>query len=442
MGRQACRAHSSPGMQIIARIVTAGGILLLTGGCSPAEDTYLARSAETTRAGDVAWARVFPVGEDPPMVNGEEVHPAVTGLALGPDGDIWIAGTFAGSMDLGAGTISAEQRKAAFVARLDPSGRTRWSTPIHSVKSMSEGVAVDQAGNVFVSGVLDTNDEGHFLEKLAPGGTVLWRRPLPFQTDDAVVSVDVITPDGAGGAVIVGWFDGHLRVGGMELIRGVSSFAVGLGAEGEARWTQKFGQSSDDGPVRAVTGSEGSVIVVEDNAQGSRAPLTKLDRSGGVMWRKLFRRWSPPASERGDVDAYTIAVDADDNVLFAGAGPADLGNDPVMNPFGGPWIVKLTPQGELIWRKDRDASLLGADAAGDVRLVSRTEHGFSAARLNVYGDPVWTRPFPNGGRPVGMVVERAGRMIVAGTFHGTIDLGGGAITSGERDAIFVAALAP
>ncbi|MCU1614816.1 MAG: hypothetical protein JWO98_2356 [Frankiales bacterium] len=431
-------------MQIIARLVPAG-ILVLTAACSPVEDTHPAGSAETTRAGEVVWSRVFPVGEGHHTVDGKDVHPAVTGLASGPGGDLWITGTFAGSLDLGAGPIHGDGLKVAFVARIDPAGPTRWSTRVDDrTSTLVRGLAVDRAGNAFVSLVPRAGDLGPYLEKIDPGGSVLWRRPLPFQAEDGRpdVLVQIVTSDGAGGVVIVGWIDGAFRVGGTRISGAGSTFAAGLGPEGEARWAQRFGQSSDESAAAAVTDSAGSVIVMEDNSLGKRAPLTKLDRNGGIVWRKPFRRWPAPVPGEPDVGPSAVAVDADDNVLFAGGGPADLGGDPVMNPLQGPWIVKLTPSGELIWRKDRPASLLGADAAGDVRVVSRTAHGFSAARLDVYGAPVWTGDLPNGGLPAAMVVDGAGRMILAGTFHGTLDLGAGALASGDRDGIFLAAIAP
>jgi hypothetical protein len=308
---------------------------------------------------------------------------------------------------------------------------------------MSQGVAVSPAGYAFVLNRSPADEGGSFLTKLDPGGMVLWRR-APFQVDRGPADLRLVVSDGVGGVVIVGWLDGVIQAGSTRISSGGSTFAVGLDAEGQPRWARSFGQSSDDFPLGAATGSAGDVIVLEESSVEKRAPLTKLDRRGGVVWRKPLQRWRPPVRNRDSdtVVPRAVAVDPDDNILVAGDGPADLGGDPVMNPFSGPWLAKLNPAGELIWRKDREASLLGADGGGDVRLVRRTERGFSAMRLNAFGDPVWTRDFPSGGQPRTMVVDPAGRMIVAGSFHGALDLGGVTLSSGASDAISLAALAP
>jgi hypothetical protein len=433
--RSLCRGRT---MEIIARIIAAG-IIVLAGGCSPVEGAY---GAESASSGDALFVRAFPVREDHPTVGGKEVHPAVTGLVAGRDGDLWLAGTFACTLDLGAGAIHADGHEVFFVARLDPRGEARWSTRIGNMGSTrSQGVALSPAGDAFVIDQSAAPEGGSFLTKLDPGGVVLWRR-APFQVEQGPAELRLIVTDGAGGVVIVGWLDGVIHAGSTRISAGGSTFAVGLDAEGQPRWARLFGRSSDDSPIGAATDSAGNVIVLEESSIEKQAPLTKLDRSGGVIWRKPFERRPPPVPNGDWVVAGAVAVDPDDNILVAGDGPADLGGDPVMNPFGGPWLVKLNPMGELIWRKDREASLLGADGSGDVRLVRRTERGFSAMRLNAYGDPVWTRDFPSGGQPRAMVVDPAGRMIVAGSFHGALDLGGATLSSGDRDAIFLAALAP
>lgn len=120
----------------------------------------------------------------------------------------------------------------------------------------------------------------------------------------------------------------------------------------------------------------------------------KISAAGDLVWQKQFEDEPSERAER-------IAVDPSGNALIAAVIEApdhrDPGGDDVQ-------ITKLDPDGALLWKK---------------RFGGPDDQGVSA-----------------------LAVDLRGNVILAGYLHGSIDLGGGPITSaGSRD-VFVAKLDP
>lgn len=274
------------------------------------------------------------------------------------------------------------------------------STPVGAIEQewvletpyQAEATAIDPAGNVYVAG--DTSREAT-LEKLAPDGSVLWRRSWGPDPDAWVWSTAVTLGDDgsvswAGGASIPcmagldrgGWFIRTLTPGGRLLwqrayaswkhpCRGPGAsvsdlsagphlvaatmnhylvdvspptedgFVVAFGPQGAVRWRapiERSGTASGpaDGVSGVATGRLNNVYVTgwvsTGSGAGIAAVLQKVSAQGRVLWATRL-----PVEACCDMD---VAARGDAVMV---AGPEGSGD-----PSSG-WLGRFTPGGSLVW---------------------------------------------------------------------------------------------
>jgi hypothetical protein len=98
------------------------------------------------------------------------VDAVVNGLAIGPKGAIAVAGSFAGTIDLGDGVLTSAGSNDAFVALLDSAGNIGWGRAFGGVKAEhGTGVAFGVGGSLALTGTAqDAVDFGDY--GIAPKG--------------------------------------------------------------------------------------------------------------------------------------------------------------------------------------------------------------------------------------------------------------------------------
>lgn len=368
--------------------------------------------AKLSGAGDVIWTEAFGDGED-------QLFGLATTYEIATDvsDDVIVAGLFRGELSLGGGSLAAAGTTDGFIAKLDSSGAHQWSRRFGSdtVDQALTDVATDAVGNVYVTGAyLGTVDLGGgpvdgvgngFLLKLSPSGDYLYARD--FGADSVTTGVSV---DSAGNVLVVGHFSGTVDLGGGPLgpATGDDVFVGKLDASGNHVFSQHISGPSqtrggvvvaDDDDNLFVSGTfETSVEVAGTTltASGSRAFLAKLDSAGAHVWSRAF------------VAVDHLAVDPTGNLVigatFGGQTPADFGGGP-LEPGGGYDVL--------------------------------------AAKLDSNGDHGWSKSFgaAQDQRVNGVASDGAGNVLITGFFSGTIDFGGGPVST-NGSSLFLSKLAP
>jgi hypothetical protein len=201
-------------------VVDAAGDIVLTGVFQGSIDlgggplvgdpsAYSIYVAKLDPSGHHLWSHAYPGGRD--FVSGGGL-PFAT-VAVAPSGNVILGGDFTGTVDFGAGPVSAATGFGdGFVVAFDPDGSPLWSvhygdpplsptSPDPPRPYVVESVAVDPAGDVLVLGFHSTGVYGGmFVVKLDPQGNLLWRKPLSTGgTLDATVRSDT-----AGDVIIAG----------------------------------------------------------------------------------------------------------------------------------------------------------------------------------------------------------------------------------------------
>ena len=345
-------------------------------------------------------------------------------------------------------------------------------------------VAVDAAGNVYVAGGVDgaidlgggalvsAGGTDIFVAKFSETGQHIWSERFGAGGQQLVSGLAV---DATGNVTITGHYDGAFSIGGSSLLVGAPFFAdhpgfvARLDATGAPQWAHAFGLSGFVLPYAVAVDSAGSTVVAGsfDSCLTSKlvnfvaqctlasaglydAFVAKLDASGNVLWAKAFGNSS-------DQTARAVAVDSSNSIYLAGGfrgsinfgGSTHVASAAQDNVF----VAKLDANGaygySLAFGDDSAQRAYGVavDSAGAAFVVGTmngtmtaggttlTSAGGSDAFLvevAANGNVGWAKRFGDAGIEQalrGVVVDGAGRILVAGDFDNAIDFGGDALTS-------------
>ncbi|HXU47042.1 MAG TPA: hypothetical protein VN783_16050, partial [Thermoanaerobaculia bacterium] len=211
---------------------------------------------------------------------------AAFALAVDPDGNSYVAGTFSGVVDFdpGPGTASLDSggRNDAFLLKLDPAGGFLWVRRVDGAeRSDALGVALDALGNPVVvgsfaglsdfdpgAGTLTLGVSGQtprpFLWKLTAAGDLSWARDLGGMS---LLSggASGVALDGSGFVYATGSFSG---LGDFDPGPGTFNltsagqgdlFVLKLDGDGLFQWAKRAGGSFDDGGRSLVAEPGGGV---------------------------------------------------------------------------------------------------------------------------------------------------------------------------------------
>lgn len=352
----------------------------------------------------------------------------------------------------------------------------------------AHSVAVDAMGNSYVVGrlsgplrvgadsVAGAGRSDAFIAALAPDNTVRWARSYGGITADAANGVAL---DGTGNVYIAGTFTVSAELGmGMVASRGDTDvFVISLESEGGVRWVRSFGAEGADAAFGVaadasgvyVTGSVRNTVDFGGGATtGTASPdpyVLALGRDGAFRWARRFAAVSP---RTGSGAGYGVAVGADGNVAVAGyfQGAPTFGTDLLVSAGNFDiFVVSLTSAGMQRWSRryggaavdwaqgvtvDASSNVFvtgyyqtSADLGGGTLTAPSGTDGFIASYTSA-GAHRWSRRF-GGATGVfgtatgyGVRVDPTGAVLVAGSFSGNVDFGGGLRASAGRLDAFLA----
>ena len=345
-------------------------------------------------SGDFVWAKSV----------GSEGTDALRGLSLDSAGNVILSGFFDGTADFdpGAGTTNLTSTlesgggysEDGYVLKLDSSGDFVWAKSVGgSLRDEFRGVAVDNSGNVYVTGGFRGTVD------FDPGaGTTNLTTPMTVpinQFETAVSSQDafVLKLNSAGNFVWVKQLGGTADSDVGE--------ALSVGSSGYVHTVGVFQGTVDFDPGAGTT----NLTVNNGNQQagGVDPYVWKLDTSGNFVWARAYG--SPSADT---VNA--MSVDSSGNVYTTGYFQATADFDP------GAGTTNLTPVGTI------DAYVL---------------------KLSSTGDFAWARHIGGACQETGqgLAADGSGNVYASGDFTGTVDFDPGAdaanLTSAGSNDVFV-----
>lgn len=281
-----------------------------------------------------------------------------------------------------------------------------------------------------------------------------------------------IAADSAGNIYITGTFYSSIDFGaGAYSAMGLDGFLAKFDPTGTLLWSKQFGGDASQKPQSLAVDSLGNVVVTGafgGTTDFGTGPLVatdldifvaKYDPAGNPLWSKQFGAADVQVSE-------VIALDAQNNVILGSvfANSVDFGGGAFTTTNFGFAVAKFDFDGNHIWSKAFDNDIgqpqlmvLAADATGNIAfggyfhgsvdfgggaLTASASYDMFLAKFNANGEHLWSKRYGGalGQTPTGMGFDAAGNLYAAGAFEGTIDFGGGILTSAGDDDIWMAKL--
>jgi len=205
-----------------------------------------------------------------------------------------------------------------------------------------------------------------------------------------------------------------------------------------------------------------------------KTPATLLVILGGVALatvcpaQTLYHEWSEGFGDWGYQAGYSVAADGARNIIVAGVfqGFVDFGGEMLTSAGDHDiFLAKLDPSGNHLWSQcfgdaatqtvwlvktdgDRNIIITGdfqgsVDFGGGV-LTSAGDRDIFLAKFDPSGNHVWSQRFGDGDYQAGhcVVVDDTGNVIITGGFQGSVDFGGEVLTSAGDQDIFLAKFDP
>jgi hypothetical protein len=405
-------------------------------------------------------------------------------VAAGATGDVYVAGTFEGSIDLGAGTLASQGATDVFVAKLDGSGATLWSVAFgNALAQETFGLTVRSDGNVVVSGSFEgavdfgdgvltsAGDSDGFVVALDPAsGAHICSSRVGGPGYDVVS--DVAAEDD-GDTDIIGMFGATATLGEIALVgAGQRDIFYARLTGCEPFIGAGFGGTGDDYGWSIAAVPDGVVMGMDSNGtmDFGGGPLTsagmddvflaRIGHDGGHVW-------SYSAGDAETQWAPRLAATAD-GFVAAGSFMGTLGTDPDVLTSAGSmdvYVARVGGDGVPVWGLRfgdegwQSPESVAVDARGRVLLTGSTSgvidlgggplpwggaEDLWMAVLDGDGDHLWSfaagdEAYQSG---MGIAADPTGGFFVTGLFEGTLDLGAGPLVSAGDTDVFVAKVAP
>jgi hypothetical protein len=409
-------------------------------------------------------------------------NPDDVGYAVAVDGsgNVVMTGYFNGTVNFGGSNLVSSGGNDIFVAKYNSAGIHQWSQRFGSTTN-DEGraVAVDGSGNIFVtgyftgaisftgSGLISAGGNDIFVTKINAAGLPQWGQRFGSTSNDLGEALAV---DGSGNVLVAGYFQGTVSFGGVNRVSAglTDIFVAKYNSVGVHQWSQRYGDTlNDEARAVAVDGS-GNVLVTgyfqgtADFGGGSLVSagdtdifVAKYNSAGVHQWSQRFGSTS---SDHG----LGVAVDVSGNVVVTGGFQltVSFGGGNLVSAGGDIFVAKYNSAGVHQWSQrfggtagdsglgvDVDGSgnvvvtgyMSGTANFGGGNLVGAGNTDIFVASYSPAGIHRWSQRFGGAGSEGGtaVAVDGLGNVLVTGYFPGTIDFGGGNLSSAGNNEIFL-----
>lgn len=287
------------------------------------------------------------------------------------------------------------------VRKYDRTGKLLWSRTWDGGSGGDESfgtILFDSADNIITSGTA-VNASGNtdiVTIKYSPGGQLLWARYYdgPFGGIDESYGWPGVGLDASGNIYACGY---------SQAADGVYEFVtIKYGASGNQSWAQRWRGPNQAYPhaygysIKIAPGGSVYVSGTARNLAGNADyVLLKYDASGNPVWQRLF-----DGMHHGSDDAYTLVIDAAENIFVTGISESQYLNNDVEY-----CVIKYTPDGTLQWEGRYGGNygfhygwIAEADGAGGVyvsgaSMTSGGEYDIVTVRFASNGSLAWAQRF-------------------------------------------------
>ncbi|WP_426432042.1 hypothetical protein ACPX19_05760 [Winogradskyella sp. HB-48] len=254
-----------------------------------------------------------------------------------------------------------------WVLKFDVNDQLQWQkTYGGSSDDRGQSIVQTSDGGYAILGYSFSNDDDvttnaglqdYWLVKLDANGTIMWEKSFGYQGADSGISI-IETSDQ--GFLVSGILDVTASGGEGNTSRSTERHAGGdywvikLNMLGDLEWSRYFGGNFTDTPYDAIETDDNAYIVVgssdSDDTDISNNIGTydfwviKLSLLGDLIWEKSF------GGSQID-EARGIVKTSDGNFIVAGDTRSEDTNIEQNNGAADLWMIKISPEGNLIWEQ-------------------------------------------------------------------------------------------
>lgn len=331
----------------------------------------------------------------------------ITGMVTDASGNVYITGTYNGTITVGTTTINSLGLLDMYIAKYSSAGALVWLRAIGgSNNDYANDIAVDGAGNVTIVGSFESsvdfnpsatatymvstalfNIRDGFVLRLNSAGNFVWAKTF---ASDTYCSASSVALDAAGNIYVVGDFYGQIDANPsaanvmLNAVGQNDGFLIKLNSVGTYLWNKTYTTGIADEATEVAVDALSNVIVA---GKMSYVPfIVKYSGVGVVSWSKNLE---------GGAGLFVddIAIDSWGNIFMGGSYSdsldIDLGSGKNMWYDAGTgdynmFILKLNASGNTLWGQqtlsyfgggtnDEYLDALAVDAAGSVYATGTTE---------------------------------------------------------------------
>ena len=254
---------------------------------------YDAFIAQADATGNWMWATGFQT-----LPNSSTDSSIPQAMAVDLVGDVIVAGVFSGETDFGGTSINVSSVEV-FIAKLDGmSGNLKWV--VHGGGGGTEqvtDVVVDNAGNIYVSGITPNNvlfgsnsysivgTQDSFVVKLSSGGAV--QSVNGYGIANQAVSLTGLAVDGNGDLYAGGSYEGTMAKNGWSITAnkgGADLFFIKEGSTSSNQWAATGGSNTADTLTAMDVNSKGELIFTSFFLDGTFSAGTKSTTGTSSAW--------------------------------------------------------------------------------------------------------------------------------------------------------------
>ena len=254
---------------------------------------YDAFIAQADATGNWMWATGFQT-----LPNSSTDSSIPQAMAVDLVGDVIVAGVFSGETDFGGTSINVSSVEV-FIAKLDGmSGNLKWV--VHGGGGGTEqvtDVVVDNAGNIYVSGITPNNvlfgsnsysivgTQDSFVVKLSSGGAV--QSVNGYGIANQAVSLTGLAVDGNGDLYAGGSYEGTMAKNGWSITAnkgGADLFFIKEGSTSSNQWAATGGSNTADTLTAKDVNSKGALIFTSFFLDGTFSAGTKSTTGTSSAW--------------------------------------------------------------------------------------------------------------------------------------------------------------
>ncbi|PCJ28315.1 MAG: hypothetical protein COA97_01395 [Flavobacteriales bacterium] len=247
-------------------------------------------------------------------------------------------------------------------------------------------------GGYLISATYNGNGlTGIWIIKLSYLGDTLWTKQydISINGEQAYSLIELSN----GGYVVCGSFSDTITMT-------ASAFLMKIDNQGDSLWMKKYETAGHDYAYNVAQTPDGGFVVagwiwLAPSLTTTDAWVFKTDSLGNMLWQKQFDEYGFSEFIQG------LVVNADSTIVIGGT---TLLNSTTSRAY----VVKLTPNGDVIWKKEfagpTAADIFNMDTTSDEgyivagNIIINGEQRAYAAKLDSLGNVVWENDFARGDR--------------------------------------------